>query len=140
MRSCDARPSSPSRAGVTALTVSSSGAVARSPPVVIVTAGIPSETNGPCSWSVNGNARLTSCEMPRGTSGGCPASCSIDAAAVARSVGAGERGESPLKRRTGGSEPAIASRLTTATGNAAPPTKRLRISGCSANHLAPAPP
>ena len=73
----------------------------RSPPVVSVSAGIPCASSGPCSCSVNGKPRSTSCDERVGCSGRRPV-CSITRwAAVSTKPGEASRGSFPISTRRG---------------------------------------
>ena len=69
-RLCAARPSSSSRCGCSC--ASANARAGRSGTVVSVTAGMPRATNGPCSPSVKGKPRSSSCRKRSGDGGGWP--------------------------------------------------------------------
>ena len=113
--------------------MSPSGGGPRSPAVVIVTAGIPRASTGPCSNSEYGNARVTSCCHAGARAGGRPVCSAIRADAVWTSESAGERAVFAAIWSRGGPLPAIASRSTSAKAPC-------RYGEEAANWLAPIPP
>ena len=74
--------------------------------VVSVSAGMPRATKGPCSPSVNGKPRSSSCRSAEARNGSLPDCSSTRTAAVRTSAAAGERAVSPAISSRGAPKPA----------------------------------